>query len=645
MKHPWQVWAWFLLGLAVVLFGMGWLTMKTLELDQAEAQARQQVELEERVSRALWRMDVLLMPLLAQEAARPDFAYHSVRLARNGAKGKESPLLSPLLTQPPDYVLLHFEMAPDGQVLSPQSPQGGDVEIALSQGVKAEAMQAAAKRVHDLQAVASHASLLACVPQQSLPTVDSNQTNWINSPGLNSGTNNSLVIANGYTADQAQSPEQAAEIPSKVDAVNQDDSTPSQSPFAFNGQPSQQAIPNGNNSRVGRGKISNDLQNRGAAYQAVAQRALLEQQRNNDPQALTVPRGVEGVSQPLWIGDRLILARRVQIGAKTVIQGCWLDWRNLQARLREEVQDLELPAVAFQPVTDPATAELNHLLATLPVQLAVAAPRAAPAWDSPLRISLGVAWSCLFIAAAAAAVTLHGVVALSERRGAFVSAVTHELRTPLTTFRMYAEMLAEGMVPEPERRQTYLDTLRREADRLAHLVENVLQYARLERGSGGGQRERLSLTALVDRLRPLLSDRAAQAEMQLEIAAIPAPAPWLETDPTAVEQILFNLVDNACKYAVHSPDKRIQLEIIAEARQVQLTVRDHGPGIPAAGRRKLFQPFSKSVHEAANSAPGVGLGLALSRRLARDLGGSLALEQADGDGAAFVLRLPAAKPS
>ena len=84
------------------------------------------------------------------------------------------------------------------------------------------------------------------------------------------------------------------------------------------------------------------------------------------------------------------------------------------------------------------------------------------------------------------------MVALSERRGAFVSAVTHELRTPLTTFRMYAEMLAEGMVPSPEARQKYLETLRREADRLAHLVENVLQYARLERGRPGGRRENVT---------------------------------------------------------------------------------------------------------------------------------------------------------
>ncbi len=74
---------------------------------------------------------------------------------------------------------------------------------------------------------------------------------------------------------------------------------------------------------------------------------------------------------------------------------------------------------------------------------------------------------------------LRGVLALSERRASFVSAVTHELRSPLTTFRMYAEMLAEGMVRDEQQRDRYLSTLRQEADRLSHLVDNVLQYARL----------------------------------------------------------------------------------------------------------------------------------------------------------------------
>jgi signal transduction histidine kinase len=202
-------------------------------------------------------------------------------------------------------------------------------------------------------------------------------------------------------------------------------------------------------------------------------------------------------------------------------------------------------------------------------------------------------------------------------------------------------MLSEGMVPDAAQRQQYLQTLRIEADRLAHLVENVLQYARLERGRPGKRREQASLAQLLDRCHSRLADRAQQAAMKLEFKiAESSRGVTLATDPAAVEQILFNLVDNACKYAAQAADKRIHVETQIEPGLVRIAVRDHGPGIAAAGRKKLFRPFSKSVHEAASTAPGVGLGLALSRRLAADLGGRLVLESPEDGGAAFVLTLP-----
>jgi signal transduction histidine kinase len=246
----------------------------------------------------------------------------------------------------------------------------------------------------------------------------------------------------------------------------------------------------------------------------------------------------------------------------------------------------------------------------------------------------------LALAAAAVAILLQGVVSLSERRGAFVSAVTHELRTPLTTFRMYSEMLAENMVPNHESRQRYLDTLRVEADRLFHLVENVLAYARLERGRHGRVRQATTLSAIIEHCQHRFADRAEQAGMKLVIEPPPDAAPIeLTTDPAAVEQILFNLIDNACKYAAGASDPRIHLEFGREGRYAVLTVRDHGPGIDAKAARRLFHPFSKSVHAAACSAPGVGLGLALSRRLARQLGGRLEWQES-ADGATFALYLP-----
>ena len=108
----------------------------------------------------------------------------------------------------------------------------------------------------------------------------------------------------------------------------------------------------------------------------------------------------------------------------------------------------------------------------------------------------------------------------------------------------------------------------------------------------------------------------------------------------AVGQILFNLVDNACKYAASAADREVRLEAALEARQAVMRLRDHGPGL--ADSKRLFQPFSKSAREAAQSAPGVGLGLALSRRLAREMGGDLSWDRSVTDGACFLLKLPLA---
>jgi signal transduction histidine kinase len=236
---------------------------------------------------------------------------------------------------------------------------------------------------------------------------------------------------------------------------------------------------------------------------------------------------------------------------------------------------------------------------------------------------------------------LHRAMRLSERRGAFVSSVTHELRTPLTTFRLYSEMLAEDMVPEPEQRRGYLRTLCDESTRLMHLVENVLAYSRIERGRTAARLETLPVRALVDGIEPRLHQCAARAGLELIVDCPPeAREVSVIADAMAVDQILSNLVDNACKYAApECEQKQLHLAVEILPKMVRLTVRDHGAGLSREARRKLFQPFAKSATEAAHSAPGVGLGLALCRRLARELGGDLTPAAAPGGGAAFVLSL------
>jgi signal transduction histidine kinase len=239
------------------------------------------------------------------------------------------------------------------------------------------------------------------------------------------------------------------------------------------------------------------------------------------------------------------------------------------------------------------------------------------------------------------------VIALSQRRAGFVSAVTHELRTPLTTLRMYTEMLADGMVADPAQQAAYHKTLRAESNRLGHLVDNVLLYSRLERSNRDTRVESAPLAGLLDRLTPRLSDRAHQAGMTLTTTvADSARGASIRANLLSVEQILFNLVDNACKYAAPltstaSTDGAIDLTVHRVGDRVEVRVADHGPGLDPVSRSRLFKPFSKSVHEAASSAPGLGLGLALSYRLARNMNADLRHDWTARQGAVFVLSLVA----
>ena len=296
-------------------------------------------------------------------------------------------------------------------------------------------------------------------------------------------------------------------------------------------------------------------------------------------------------------------------------------------------------------------------LASLPVRLEVAPPRPATDLPSGHLWTLGGAWSALLLALSAGAVALRSSFAYGDKHRRFTHAVTHELRTPLTTFRMYSEMLSKGMVPEASRPE-YLRTLESESARLSDLVENVLRYARLEESGQAASLELIDAHGLLERCVPELARTCDRSGATLEIQDQLEPRPdgqalQLRTDASAVLQILSNLVDNACKYGRTpqtpegdaggmAPDDScvVVLRARCNAGQVRLEVLDSGPGVPAQIETAIFQPFDRGGRDASDPAPGVGLGLALARDLARELGGELMLLPT-ARGAAFRLSLPA----
>ncbi len=620
MKHPWHYWLMYVLGLVFVTVTLGWLTHEALELDRAEASARHQAEVEENVGRALWRMDVRLMPLIATEAARPHFLYQAFYVPPDASGGKAPPRTSPspLLTKRPEFVVLNFQVNPTDQWSSAQLPTSDKRADAIQCGVLPADMLRCETNLAQLRDDVTYPALLGLLPVESVTDV------WTESIAADSANGNSQakVVTNAVVDENL---------------AKQTDGSSIQSEQPQQGVDQQRG--SNDSLRTQRQQIAStsDLANRGAKFQNLAQREF-ENQRANYKVA-TEANAREGISRPVWIGSRLLLARRVELDGQVVIQGCWLDWPRIKQVLVAEAADL-LPTLELEPVVDAASARVNRMLATLPVQLVVPPSLDAGAWTA-MRTTLAIAWLCVAAIAVAGGLLLHGVLSLSERRAAFVSAVTHELRTPLTTFRLYSEILAEGMLPDEKQRQRYLETLRVEADRLARLVDNVLSYARLERGRAGSHREPITVQALLDRCLERLTERATQAglalspDSELDLADV-----TVVTDAAAVEQILFNLVDNAAKYAGRCQDRRLHLEIARGEHRITIRLRDHGPGVSHQVERRLFQPFSKSAEDAAHSAPGVGLGLALSRRLARELGGQLALEHNSSAGATFLLTLP-----
>jgi signal transduction histidine kinase len=627
MKRSWPIWIAFGVCLAVVLAAMGWISLKALGLERAEiearrlaeearrheALARQEAALEQDVQLALYRMEFALTPLVARESARPYVFYNSFLPAgapydAYGEPAPETLATSPLLRETSVDVRVHFQFAPDGRLTSPRVPDPAKRVLVVPEHVSQEAIDEAQRELARVAAIVDRGKLLSLLPQS------------------------------------------AAE--------------PAQVVFVPLGEIGQQRLWNEEYQQAlqQRGRGVAEFNRRSRAVQQSANTMLQNQAADQLPSVpVPSPPVATMLMTPLWVEGELLLARRVRVGKEEMVQGCLLDWPAIKQGLLIAVADL-LTEADLEPVADAAAKEESRRLAALPVRLipglrakeaalvpASAPGRAAPGAGllqaetrfSPIRLSLVVAWGCVLLAAVAVALLLAGVIRLSERRAAFVSAVTHELRTPLTTFHMYTEMLAEGMVPDEQRQQEYLSTLRSEASRLSHLVENVLSYARLERGRTDGRLEDVPLRRLLEPIQARLADRARQDGMELVVEGDEEVfSTVIRANTSAVEQILLNLVDNAGKYAQAAADKRIHLGLKRTDAAVELRVRDHGPGISDSAARRLFHSFSKSAHEAANSAPGVGLGLALSRRLARDMGGRLWLDKKTTHGACFVLALP-----
>jgi signal transduction histidine kinase len=257
---------------------------------------------------------------------------------------------------------------------------------------------------------------------------------------------------------------------------------------------------------------------------------------------------------------------------------------------------------------------------------------------SRLPIILGLLLLTLGVAAAAL-LQIRRERQLARMRDDFISGVSHELRTPLAQIRMFAELQEAGKLRTSEERERAVSVINREAQRLTHLVENILRFSRLRRtGERRLVRERIELAAttaeILEAFRPLANGR----RMVIEASVDEGLAVVAQRD--AVNQVLVNLLDNAVKYG--PPGQTIRLAAARRDGFARLVVDDQGPGVPTGDRARVWEPYLRLERELDSRVAGTGIGLAVVAQLADSNGGRAWVEDAPAGGARFIVELPAA---
>lgn len=236
--------------------------------------------------------------------------------------------------------------------------------------------------------------------------------------------------------------------------------------------------------------------------------------------------------------------------------------------------------------------------------------------------------------------SLNAELNLARQKTDFVSNVSHELKTPLTSIRMFSELLAENRVADAAKQRSYLLIIAAEAARLTRLINNVLDFARMERGEKKYKFQPCDLTALVhstaETIRPHLEANGFKFDCDL-----PSSTASIRGDADALSQVIVNLLSNAEKYANGGREIRLQLaQRSSPLPHAEIKVLDRGVGVPPGSEEKIFEKFYRA-HDSLNSGvQGSGLGLTIARQIARAHGGELVYEPRARGGSCLILRIP-----
>jgi signal transduction histidine kinase len=228
-------------------------------------------------------------------------------------------------------------------------------------------------------------------------------------------------------------------------------------------------------------------------------------------------------------------------------------------------------------------------------------------------------------------------IELVNAKTSFVSNVTHELKTPIAVIKLAVETIELGRYRGESERDKYLRTITRESDRLAQLVDNILDFSRLEAGQRLLHRSPLDLREVVNSAMDSFKLRLEDAGFQYEVL-LPDQVPKVLGDNRALQHCLLNLLDNAVKYSRER--KEVKVAVASQNGQVSLSVSDRGIGIPAEERERIFEKFARVETGLVHDVKGAGLGLSLVDMLVRAHHGRVEVNSTPGEGSTFTILLP-----
>jgi len=358
-----------------------------------------------------------------------------------------------------------------------------------------------------------------------------------------------------------------------------------------------------------------------------------------------VPLVVEGGEDSIFPGQVFML-RHVQIEARHFLQGFRLNEEELAILVRDsarrfvragvdfELSQVETEKAAFAAVLDFGFGRIVlNLFEIDPTWIARQTGRLRN-WYFAITT---VVFAVVLLGLAGLWRSMRAQARLAQRKDDFISAVSHELRTPITSIRMYAEMLENAWVRSPEKVRRYYRNIRQETERLSRLIENVLDFSRIQKGRKKYSFMTGDISECVRNVAGIMQPYAARKGFSIRTEC--TGPHQVKYDRDAVSQIVVNLLDNAIKYAAEADDKTVIVRTRAEGAMVFIEVEDRGPGVAQRQRKKIFEEFYRTGSEATRRTAGTGLGLALVKKFAEAHGGFAEVAGAEPAGAVFRVGL------